>query len=121
MKSSTKAGVGVAVALAAAAGYFFFYSKNADQNRKKLRGWMLKLKAEVVDKLETVKTLNQETFYAVIDDVAARYGKVKSIDQKELSGLVADLKRHWKNLKTEIVTETAGTKPKARKTTKKAK
>ena len=43
-------GVGVSTAvLAAAGGYFLYGSKNAAKNRKQVKSWALKAKAEVLE------------------------------------------------------------------------
>ena len=60
-KAATKKNVGIGVgltaaAVAAAGAYFLYGSKNAAQNRTKVKSWMLKAKAEVLEKLEQAET-----------------------------------------------------------------
>ena len=50
-----KVGLGIgltAAAVAAAGAYFLYGSKDANKNRKTVKSWMLKAKAEVLEQLE---------------------------------------------------------------------
>ena len=54
-----KLGIGLtAAALAAAGTYFLYGSGGAEKNRTKVRSWMLKAKAEVLEALEEAKHLS---------------------------------------------------------------
>ena len=58
--SKTKKIVGAGVGLAAvAAGAHFLYGKDGATNRKKVRGWALKAKGEMLEKLEENFPINQ--------------------------------------------------------------
>jgi flagellar basal body-associated protein FliL len=54
MSTNTKVGIGLgltAAAVTAAGAYFLYGSKQAPQNRKKVKGWVLKAKGEVLEAL----------------------------------------------------------------------
>jgi hypothetical protein len=91
-----KFGKTVAAGLAAAAaGMYFLYSRSAG-NRRKVRGWMLKLKGEVLEKMEALKDINEDTYKGLVEKAAARYRRLRTVNQAELEGLVQDLKSAWK-------------------------
>jgi gas vesicle protein len=109
-------GMGIAGAIGAVAGSLFLYGTKAGaMQRKKIKGWSVKMKGEVLEKLENLKDITEEKYQATIDAVAVRYQRVKTIDPDELSALVNDLKKHWRNIKGHI----DGKKPKARPKAKK--
>lgn len=115
-----QAGIGLALAAAAAAGVYFLYgSKDAKKNRKAIKGWALKAKGEVIEKIEQVKgELTEENYHKIVDGVVAKYSKVKSITEDEVQDLLKDMKGHWKNIKKH--TKDA-VKPVAKKVVKKTK
>jgi hypothetical protein len=117
--AAVQTGIGLAIAAAAAAGAYFLYgSKDAKKNRKAVKGWVLKAKGEVIEKIEQVKgELTEENYNKIVDGVAAKYSKVKTVTQDEVSDLLKDMKGHWKNIKK----HTVGAKVVAKKTVKKTK
>lgn len=86
--------IGAGVAALAAAGYFFF-GPNGEKNRKKMKGWMIKMKGEVVEKMEMVKDMTEPAYNNIVDSVAASYIKAGQA-KEEVVGLAKDLKKHWK-------------------------
>lgn len=112
-------GIGLAIAAAAAAGVYFLYgSKDAKKNRKAIKGWVLKAKGEVVEKIEQVKgELTEENYHKIVDGVVSKYSKLKTTTETEVQDLLKDLKGHWKNIKKHAV----AAKPAAKKVAKKTK
>ncbi|MFA5009431.1 MAG: hypothetical protein WC534_02515 [Candidatus Paceibacterota bacterium] len=97
----TAVAVGVGIAVASAAAYLLFGDKGK-KNRKALRGWAIKMRGEIIEKLEKIKEVTEPVYNQVVDTVSARYAKAKDIDKKELEELVADIRKHWKAIiKTE--------------------
>lgn len=92
--------IGLAIAgLAAVAGAVFLYGTEAGKKkRKEIKGWTLKAKGEVIEKLETLKEVNEENFHKVVDTVAAKYGKLKTVAPNDLEEVVNDLKKSWKHI-----------------------
>ncbi len=104
MKSSNKAksaveivAVGAALA-AAAAGAYFFLGPKGKQNRKHAKAWAVKMKADVVEKLEEARDVSEPVYHQIVDTVADQYAKGKKASQKEVAELAKDLKKHWKNM-----------------------
>lgn len=118
-------GVGITAAAAAAAGAYFLYGdKNAKQNQKKVKSWVLKAKAEVLESLEKAEHMTQEEYEAVVDGVAMVYGKLQDVTKTELGSFEKEMKGHWDGIEktgrpTKKVAKKA-TKKAAKKTVKKA-
>jgi hypothetical protein len=108
-------GTAVAVGAAAIAGAYFLYGKEGAKHRKQVKGWMLKARGEVLDKLEKVGEWNQVAYHKAIDEVATKYRTLKNVDQDELSALVLDLKRHWNNISRQLSSSAKRKRPAARK------
>lgn len=133
-------GVGLTAAAVAAAGAYFLYgSKDADKNRKSVKSWALKAKAEVLEKMEDAKKMSKEEYEEMVHAVTSTYAGVKGATKKDLGEFAAEMKDHWdviegftkKKAKTskkavkkavKKVTKTAKKAPKkaAKKATKKA-
>lgn len=92
-------GVGLTAAVAAAAGSYFLYgSKNAAKNRKLVRSWTLKAKAEVLEALEQAKEMSQDEYEALIATVAGAYAGVQNVSKSELSNFTKEMKEHWQSI-----------------------
>ncbi|MCD5381628.1 MAG: hypothetical protein LR008_03580 [Candidatus Pacebacteria bacterium] len=90
-------GVGLTTAAVAAAGAYFLYgSKNASKNRKTIKSWTLKAKAEVLEKLEVAKEMSQEEYEEVINTVAGAYSELKNASKVDIKTFKSEMKDHWK-------------------------
>lgn len=118
-KSGSGAGIAIIGGLvAAAAGAYFIHGNKAAQKKiKQVKGWALKAKGEVLERIEKIKEVDEALYQQAIDAVMKKYEGVKSIDTTELAAVAKDLKSHWKNIKREL---SAGKKA-AKKTATKAK
>jgi len=135
LSTEQKIGVGVgltAAAVAAAGAYFLYGSEKAASNRKTVKSWALKAKAEVLEKLEDAKEMSADEYEQLIAAVAGTYAGVKGATKKDLKEFATEMQDHWKVIekvgktkKTQVkkavkkVTKTAKTT--AKKTTTKAK
>lgn len=91
------AGVGLTAAAVAAAGAYFLYgSKSANKNRKTVKSWALKAKAEVLEKLEIAKEMSQEEYEEVINTVAGAYSDLKNTSKVDIKTFKSEMKDHWK-------------------------
>ena len=97
-KSSHSTGLALAAVAALAGAYYFYGSKDATKNRKAVKSWMLKMKAEVLEKMEHAKALEASDYESIVDTVSAKYRKMKDVNNKELAGLAGDLKKQWKEI-----------------------
>jgi len=90
-------GIGAGIAALSAAAYIMF-GPDAKKNRKAIRGWAVKMKGEIIEKLEQAKDITEPIYHDIVDQIEAKYAKVKNVDSKELEAVVADIKKHWKSL-----------------------
>lgn len=111
ISTGAKIGIGATVAAAGIAAYLLF-GKDAKKNRKIVRGWGVKMKGEIIEKFEKAKDLTEPVYHTIVDQVSAKYAKMKDIDQAELGAMVSEIRKHWKAL-------SKGAKPKAKTKAKK--
>lgn len=103
MKTKDKLiGAGIGLAALAAAGTYFLYGKRGAKNREAIAGWTLQLKGEVLEKMEKLKHLNQEAYNELVEETAARFGRVKRVGASELRVITSDLKSAWSNISKEM-------------------
>ncbi|MDO8594114.1 MAG: hypothetical protein Q7R93_01185 [bacterium] len=89
--------VGASLA-ALAAGAYFFLGPKGKIHQKQTKAWAIKMKGDVVEKLEKAKDVSESVYHEIVDSVAAEYMRGKGAGGREISALAADLKKHWKNL-----------------------
>jgi len=95
-------GAGIGLAAVAAAGAYFLYGEKGAKNREKIAGWTLKMKGEVLEKIEALKSIDREAYHDLVDKVAARYAKVEKVSAAELRHLTVDLKNAWAHISKEL-------------------
>jgi hypothetical protein len=104
-------GAGIAATVAAAAiGAYFLYGKDGAKNRKKVKGWMLKAKGEILEKVEALENVSEGKYQQIVEEVAARYRGARNVDKAELVALITDAKRHWKTMKKIVAKPRSGKK-----------
>lgn len=122
--TNQKIGVGVgltAAAVAAAGAYFLYGSDNAAKNRKAVKSWSLKAKAEVLERLEDAKAMTADEYEELIAAVAGTYAGVKGASKKDLKEFAAEMQEHWKNIEKVGKTKKSAVKKAVKKVTKTAK
>ena len=121
-------GVGLTAAAVAAAGTYFLYgSKGAAKNRKAVKSWALKAKAEVLEKLEQAKEMSQAEYEQLIDTVGGAYLGLKEASKVDVSGFKKEMKEYWSKIEKSAASKKKASAPKAaakktpaKKTVKKA-
>ncbi len=96
----------VLVSAAAAAGVaasVFLFGKDAKSNQKKLRGWAIKAKGEVVDEMERMAHISHDHYNDLVDGVSKKYAALNHVNKKELTGLTRELKSHWAHISNEVM------------------
>lgn len=93
--------LGASLAGLAASAYFFLGSKGK-KNQKHVKAWVIKMKGDVVEKLEMAKEVSEPVYEQIIDSVATEYKKGKKASQVEIDEMAKDLKRHWRTIKSSM-------------------
>ena len=94
-RNSRIIGAGIGLAAVAAAGAYFLYGERGARNRERISGWALKMKGEVLEKVEGMKNLDRDAYAKLVDEVAARYAKLEKVSASELRRLTVELKNSW--------------------------
>lgn len=101
ISNAQKLGIGVGLttaAVAAVGAYFLYGSKNATNNRKKVKSWGLKAKGEVLGVLEKAEKITEGEFKDLVDKVARSYEKVEKLSKRELSEFKNEMADNWQDL-----------------------
>lgn len=95
----TSIGLGLTAAAVTAAGAYFLYgSKHAAQNRKKVKGWALKAKGEVLEALEKAEHITEAEYKALVETASKAYGTVKSASAGEVKDFKKEMGDYWTTL-----------------------
>ena len=130
ISAEKKIGIGIVLTAAAASAigsYFLYGSKDAEKNRKKVKGWMLKAKGEVLEQLEKTKHLTYDEYVQIIGQVGSVYAGLQDTSKKDIQDFTTEMKSYWEALKEEVgstakkpAKKASVKKPAAKKTTKKS-
>jgi len=119
--TENKKGLAVAgLIAAAAAGAIYLYGKEGEKKRHDLRGWMLKVKGEVMDKMAETKNITKEKYHKIVDESVAKYKDTKHAKEPEIEDLQTTLKGHWSDIKTQVSEHADSAKAKAIETKEQA-
>ncbi len=55
----------------------------------------MNMEQEIVEKIDKVKNLTEPVLAKIIDEVRAKYERMKDIDKDELTKTLATLSDHW--------------------------
>lgn len=113
-------GVGLTAAAVTAAGAYFLYgSKNAAKNRKTVKSWALKAKAEVLESLEDAKEMTEDEYHDVINAVAGTYEGLKNATKGDIREFKSEMKEHWQAIEKVAKPKKKMAKKATKKTAKK--
>jgi hypothetical protein len=115
---STSAMVAIgAGAVALATSTYYFFGPLGKIHRKTAGGWMIKMKGEIIEKIEEAGMMTEETYQNIIDTVLASYIATGKVATPELQTFADNLKGQWKHILKTLPVQTK----KAAKGIKKAK
>lgn len=97
--------IGISLASLAAGAYFFFGPKGK-KHQKHAKAWVIKMKGDIIEKLESAKEVTEPIYHAIIDTVALDYKKKIKDSQGDIAEIVDDLKKQWKNLQKSVKSKT---------------
>ncbi len=98
VKNTGKIVAGVIGVAALSVAAYLLAGPDGKKNRKIARAWMLKMKAEVAEKIENMKEVTADTYSNVIDSVASKYSKMKHVGAEDLEKEVNILKKEWSKM-----------------------
>ncbi len=101
MSGAEKVGIGIGLttaAVAAAGAYFLYSSPNAAKNRKKVKGWMLKAKGEVLEAMENAKQMSEEEFNSLVGTVTGAYETMSHVSKADVKEFKKEMGEHWQKL-----------------------
>ena len=101
-KNSKIISAGIGLAAVAAAGAYFLYGERGAKNRERISGWALKMKGEVLEKVEELKTIDRDSYSKLVDEIAARYAKLEKVSASELRRLTVELKNSWSQISKQL-------------------
>ena len=96
-KAVSKSLVGASLAGLAATAYFFL-GPDGKKHQKYAKAWAIKMKGDVVEKLEQAREVSEPVYKDIIDTVAKKHKTVVKSGQAEIMELAQDLKKHWQTI-----------------------
>lgn len=94
-KAIVAAGAGV---LAVAAASYYLFGPEAKKHQKKVKGWMIKAKGEIIEKLEDAKEMTEPVYHSIVDSVTAAYLTNGKIAREDIEAFTKNLKGQWKSI-----------------------
>lgn len=98
VKKTLAVGGAIAGLSAIAGAYFLFGTKEGAKKRKAIKGWALKAKGEVLEKIEQAKDLTEDKYMSLIDSAMGKYYKLKDKYGDDVDLLASELKSYWKTM-----------------------
>lgn len=101
-KPAGHAGAVISVIAAIAAGIYFFATDKGKKRRAALRGWTVKARGEVLEKLETAGDIGWEAYEQIVEQVMKQYKKAKNVDLEAWDELRNELLEHWEAIERDL-------------------
>ena len=93
----TKVAIGAGMAGLAGAAYLLF-GPEGKKHQKNLKSWMLKMKAEALEKMENIQELSAPVYEGIVKELEDKYKMMKNVDAKDLANEVASLKKNYRSM-----------------------
>lgn len=98
-KDDSHTGLIAGLTAALAAGAVYFYGPEGERHRRKLHGWMLKTKGDVIERLEKAEEVSKERYETFVDAAIEEYAVQKAEKTAEVELLRKELKSEWDVIK----------------------
>jgi hypothetical protein len=85
-------------AIALAATSYYLFGPEGKQHRKQAKGWMIKAKGEIIEKLEEAKDVTEPIYHGIVDSVITPYIGRGAITREEIEDFGRRLKSQWKQI-----------------------
>ncbi|MEX0918780.1 MAG: hypothetical protein WDZ85_02315 [Candidatus Paceibacterota bacterium] len=99
----SKAGVIIRAGLiSAVVGGLMLYGPKGEKNRRLIKTWAIKAKADLIDEVEKMKNVSEDRYHLAIGRVIRKYGRMKNVSEAEAVKLGRELRRHWQSVISEV-------------------
>lgn len=92
------------IASVIAGAYYLYGSRDGEAKRRQVSAWTLKMKGEVLERIEKLKEVSEPKYKEIVKVVSAKYAK---IDKGEVKKVVDEMHSTWNKMKREIQAEIA--------------
>ena len=92
------------IASVIAGAYYLYGSRDGEAKRKQVSAWTLKMKGEVLERIEKLKEVSEPKYKEIVKVVSAKYAK---IDKGEVKKVVDEMHSTWNKMKKEVQAEIA--------------
>lgn len=96
----TKALAVTAGIAALSAGAYLLFGPDGKKNQKKAKAWMVRMKADVIEKMEKVEHVTAPVYESIVNAIEKKYAAMKHLDAEEVAKEIQDLKKSWKKMTT---------------------
>lgn len=100
-KSTNKLAV-TGLIVSAVAGVIYLYGRDGRQRRKRVRGWMLQMKGEIMERLTRLEEVSKDKYKQIIDKVSSQFAQQKRVHQEDIDRIRERLKGHWSDIREAV-------------------
>lgn len=93
-----------AIASVIAGAYYLYGSRDGEAKRKQVSAWTLKMKGDVLERIEKLKEVTEPKYKEIVKIVSEKY---KKADKGELKKVVDEMHATWNKMKSEVKEEVA--------------
>jgi hypothetical protein len=101
-KGKSHTGIVTGLSAALAAGAVYFYGPDGESRRNNFRGWILKTKGEVLDKLEGIESVTKDTYEDIVDSAIEKFATERARREQEVDIIRQELKSNWGYIKSAV-------------------
>jgi len=101
LSTGKKLVIGAGMAALGAATYYFF-GPEGQKHRKDFKSWTIKMKADIIEKIDEAGEVTESLYHKIIDEVAEMYVKAGKAGKEEISVYAETLKKQWDRIVEEI-------------------
>lgn len=84
-------------------GGIYLYGRDGTRHRDQVERWVLKAKAEILERVQKTQDMTEEQFHTVVDEVLNRYADMKEVGAERAAEVSSDFKKKWEQLRAAAV------------------
>ncbi|MEK7659948.1 MAG: hypothetical protein AAB343_01980 [Patescibacteria group bacterium] len=118
-KRNNHTGLKASAGLAAMAlGAYYLYGKSSASQKRAVKSWALKARAEVVDAIERTENINRASYDRAVKDISKKYAASQKLGNAEAKRLERELRAGWATVSKTVATHVKKTARKVKKAVK---